>query len=124
MSRSKPHLIVVGSSNTDLVIQCDRLPKPGETLLGGLVPGPTRQQHERSFGEPREEFPDDLRAKESGGALRICSSMAEAFQGAQVVYPKSWGPYDLMLERVDANRARDNKRMTDIEQRALTQRSS
>ena len=35
MSRSKPHLIVVGSSNTDLVIQCDRLPKPGETLLGG-----------------------------------------------------------------------------------------
>ena len=35
MSRSKPHLIVVGSSNTDLVIQCDRLPQPGETLLGG-----------------------------------------------------------------------------------------
>ena len=35
MSHSKPHLIVVGSSNTDLVIQCDRLPKPGETLLGG-----------------------------------------------------------------------------------------
>lgn len=35
MSRSKPRLLVVGSSNTDLVIQCDRLPKPGETLLGG-----------------------------------------------------------------------------------------
>ena len=35
MSRSKPHLLVVGSSNTDLVIQCDRLPNPGETLLGG-----------------------------------------------------------------------------------------
>ena len=35
MSRSKPHLIVVGSSNTDLVIQCPRLPQPGETLLGG-----------------------------------------------------------------------------------------
>ena len=35
MSRSKPHLIVVGSSNTDLVIQCDRLPNPGETILGG-----------------------------------------------------------------------------------------
>ena len=31
----KPHLIVVGSSNTDLVIQCDRLPQPGETRLGG-----------------------------------------------------------------------------------------
>lgn len=28
-------LVVIGSSNTDLVIQCPRLPKPGETLLGG-----------------------------------------------------------------------------------------
>ena len=35
MSRSRPHLIVVGSSNTDLVLQCARLPRPGETLLGG-----------------------------------------------------------------------------------------
>ena len=30
-----PHLIIVGSSNTDLVIQCDRLPQPGATVLGG-----------------------------------------------------------------------------------------
>jgi len=29
------HLVVVGSSNTDLVIQCPRLPKPGESLVGG-----------------------------------------------------------------------------------------
>jgi len=28
-------VLVVGSSNTDLVVDCDRLPKPGETLLGG-----------------------------------------------------------------------------------------
>lgn len=28
-------VVVVGSSNTDLVLTCDRLPKPGETLLGG-----------------------------------------------------------------------------------------
>ncbi len=60
-------------------------------------------------------------AKESGGSFKVVHSMDEAFSGADVVYPKSWGPYDLMLERVDANRARDNKRMTDIEQRALTQ---
>ncbi len=37
--KSKSHLLprvcVVGSSNTDLVITCDRLPGPGETLLGG-----------------------------------------------------------------------------------------
>lgn len=31
----KPFLVVVGSSNTDLVIRLDRLPRPGETRLGG-----------------------------------------------------------------------------------------
>lgn len=30
-----PRIAVVGSSNTDLVINCPRLPQPGETLLGG-----------------------------------------------------------------------------------------
>ncbi|RJP18643.1 MAG: ribokinase [Candidatus Omnitrophota bacterium] len=28
-------IIVVGSSNTDMVVRCSRLPKPGETVLGG-----------------------------------------------------------------------------------------
>jgi ribokinase len=28
-------VIVVGSTNTDLVVHCDRLPGPGETVLGG-----------------------------------------------------------------------------------------
>jgi ribokinase len=32
---AKPNILVVGSSNTDLVVFCDRLPKPGETVLGG-----------------------------------------------------------------------------------------
>ena len=32
---AKPHILVVGSSNTDLVVFCDRLPHPGETVLGG-----------------------------------------------------------------------------------------
>jgi ribokinase len=30
-----PRIVVVGSSNTDLVLQCARLPRPGETLPGG-----------------------------------------------------------------------------------------
>jgi ribokinase len=33
--RRGPRIIVVGSSNTDLVLSCAHLPKPGETLLGG-----------------------------------------------------------------------------------------
>jgi ribokinase len=32
---AKPRILVVGSSNTDLVVFCSRLPKPGETVLGG-----------------------------------------------------------------------------------------
>jgi len=32
---SSPRVLLFGSSNTDLVIICQRLPAPGETLLGG-----------------------------------------------------------------------------------------
>jgi knotted carbamoyltransferase YgeW len=58
-------------------------------------------------------------ASASGGSFRITSSMDEAFAGADAVYPKSWGPYDLMLERVAANRARDTARTKEIEAHAL-----
>jgi len=34
-SAKHPRVLVIGSSNTDLVVASDRLPKPGETLLGG-----------------------------------------------------------------------------------------
>ena len=33
---SKPSIIVIGSSNTDMVIQSAHLPEPGETVLGGI----------------------------------------------------------------------------------------
>ena len=29
------HILVVGSSNTDMIIKLDRIPRPGETILGG-----------------------------------------------------------------------------------------
>ena len=31
----KKSIVVVGSSNTDMVIRCERIPRPGETVLGG-----------------------------------------------------------------------------------------
>jgi ornithine carbamoyltransferase len=47
--------------------------------------------------------------------------MDDAFRDADIVYPKSWGPYDLMLERVHARRHGAGKdEMKEIEQRALT----
>ena len=33
---AKNSIIVVGSSNTDMIVQMARLPKPGETILGGV----------------------------------------------------------------------------------------
>jgi ribokinase len=36
MNKPNPHrILVVGSSNTDMVIKAERLPRPGETILGG-----------------------------------------------------------------------------------------
>lgn len=31
----KPKIVVVGSSNTDMIVRAARIPKPGETVLGG-----------------------------------------------------------------------------------------
>ena len=42
MSSKSSRIVVVGSSNTDMVVQTDRLPQPGETVLGGdliIAPG-------------------------------------------------------------------------------------
>jgi knotted carbamoyltransferase YgeW len=58
-------------------------------------------------------------AEESGGSFRTVASMDEAFAGAHAVYPKSWGPWDLMQERVLANRQGDKAGLADIEKRAL-----
>ena len=58
-------------------------------------------------------------AAASGGSFRVVATMDEAFEGADAVYPKSWGPYDLMLERVEANRRLDKPGLLEIEKRAL-----
>src|SRR5690242_10427182 len=32
---TKPSVVVVGSSNTDMILKMERIPKPGETIIGG-----------------------------------------------------------------------------------------
>ncbi len=54
-----------------------------------------------------------------GGSFRVVDDMDEAFAAADIVYPKGWGAYDLMVERVDANAAGDTAELAAIEQRAL-----
>lgn len=55
----------------------------------------------------------------TGGSFRVVDDMDEAFTQADIVYPKSWGAYDLMVERVGANAAGDGDELARIEQRAL-----
>ncbi len=38
-------------------------------------------------------------SRKSGGGFEVFSSMEAAFTGADVVYPKSWAPYDAMQKR-------------------------
>ena len=58
-------------------------------------------------------------AKESGGSFEIVDSMEAAFQDADVVYPKSWAPADVMRERTRLLRAGEREKLADLERRAL-----
>ena len=53
-------------------------------------------------------------AKASGGSFQIVDDMDAAFEDADIVYPKSWGVYDLMLERQKA----ETKAQIDANQQA------
>jgi len=58
-------------------------------------------------------------ASESGGNFSVTDSMAGAFEGADVVYPKSWAPAAVMRERTRILRAGDTEKLKDLEREAL-----
>ncbi len=58
-------------------------------------------------------------AKGSRGSFRIVNSMEEAFQNADVVYPKSWAPYDVMLQRTPLLKKGDRDGLRQLEQHCL-----
>lgn len=58
-------------------------------------------------------------AATGGGSFRVVDAMDSAFADAHVVYPKSWGAHDLMLQRVDAHHAGGAGEMAHVEQQAL-----
>ncbi len=55
-------------------------------------------------------------ASSAGTRFDVVDSMEAAFEGADIVYPKSWGPYDLMLQRQGA---RTPEAMHGIEEQCL-----
>jgi ribokinase len=87
-----PRILLLGSSNTDLVIVCERLPAPGETLLGGKF-------------------------QRSGGGKGANQAVAAARAGARVVFVGARGEDEfgsaaaagLRRERIDVRHFKAHK---------------
>jgi knotted carbamoyltransferase YgeW len=60
-------------------------------------------------------------AARSGGSFTVTHSMKEAFEGADIVCPKSWAPFQAMQERTDLYGDSDFDGIAALEQRLLQQ---
>jgi ornithine carbamoyltransferase len=58
-------------------------------------------------------------AATSGGSFTVVDSMAAAFNGADIVYPKSWAPMAVMHERTRLIRSGERAKLADLERDAL-----
>lgn len=58
-------------------------------------------------------------AKKSGGSFDVMHSMDEAFNNADIVYPKSWAPYAVMGRRTELLRAKNHDGLKDLEKECL-----
>ncbi len=63
-------------------------------------------------------------AAESGATFTQSTSMAEAFEGADIVIPKSWAPYEGMQRRTDLYSQGDNAGIDALEQELLAQNAT
>jgi knotted carbamoyltransferase YgeW len=61
----------------------------------------------------------EKQAKASGGSLKRVHSMDAAFEDADIVYPKSWAPYDVMQKRVPLLHAGDQAGLKELEKACL-----
>ena len=59
------------------------------------------------------------RAGEPGGSFTHVHSMEDAFREADIVYPKSWAPYQIMQQRTELLRAGDSGKLDDLEKQCL-----
>ena len=60
-------------------------------------------------------------AANSGGSFIKTNSMAEAFEGAHIVYPKSWAPFAAMEKRTDLFGKGDHEGIRTLEKELLSQ---
>jgi knotted carbamoyltransferase YgeW len=58
-------------------------------------------------------------AAASGGHFETVTSMEQAFQGADIVYPKSWAPYQVMQRRTELLKKSDKDGLKALEKECL-----
>jgi knotted carbamoyltransferase YgeW len=58
-------------------------------------------------------------AHASGGSFHVTGSMDEAFRDADIVYPKSWAPYQVMQQRTDLLRGNKTAELKELEKECL-----
>lgn len=71
----KPRILVVGSSNTDMIIQLERIPRPGETILGGTF-------HTAAGGKGANQA---VAAARAGGEVTFIARLGRDVFGDQAV---------------------------------------
>jgi knotted carbamoyltransferase YgeW len=71
---------------------------------------------ERDATEPASRF-----AAQSGGSFSVVNSMAEAFEQADIVYPKSWASAAVMRERTRLLRSGQSGKLAALEREALAE---
>lgn len=62
-------------------------------------------------------------SEKSGGTFKVTDSMEEAFEDADIVYPKSWAPFAAMEERTELYGKGDQKGIDELEKQLLKQNS-
>jgi ornithine carbamoyltransferase len=58
-------------------------------------------------------------SRAAGGAFHRSHSMAEAFADADIVYPKSWAPYEVMQRRTELLKAGNSRGLEALEAECL-----
>ena len=69
--------------------------------------------------ETREIAKDFCR--KNGAEFNITNSMEEAFENADIVYPKSWAPFSVMQNRTELLKSGDDKGLIQLEKECLNQ---
>ena len=75
MTPSPSKVVVIGSSNTDMIIQLDHLPRPGETVLGG-------EFHTAAGGKGANQA---VAAARAGGCVTFVARIGQDMFGEQAI---------------------------------------